>query len=390
MPKEICIIGFGEMGKRHAKDLESHSDGALTIAGVYEPSDESYESGAAWLGHRPARFRSVSAMLGEIAPDGAVIATPNSLHLAALQHFEGRRIPLILEKPLDTSLDKVREIVAFAESYEAPIMVHHVMRYSPIVARAKAFIEAGAIGRVAGFQFTQNAGGHIFHNFRRTFATGGGQLLEKATHDFDLLLYLTGGMPQRVSALCRRQVYGGNKPADLRCRNCDEADTCPASVTAKAKGNGHDTRNSADLCAFSEAIDIFDLENCLIELDNDIIGTYSQCFFAKSHFSRRYELHGTEGWLSIDFSKGELQLFNNEQEETYSFDYEGRIHYNGAPGMVAHFRALVEGKESTVRSPVRDAYAAELIAFAAYRSNEAGAMVSIEEVAPLVQQPVYT
>ena len=195
--KKVGIIGFGEMGKRHAKDIAQFSNGEIEVAGVIEPSDASYRAGCEWTGREPQRFASAADMRAKINLDGIIIATPNYLHWKYLSEFAGDSIPIILEKPLDTDIDKVRRIVRFAETYRGAIMVHHVMRYAPIILKARELIDAGAIGRIAGFTFVQFIHGGMFHNFRRTFKNGGGQLLEKATHDFDVLLFLTGSMPAR-------------------------------------------------------------------------------------------------------------------------------------------------------------------------------------------------
>lgn len=376
--KKVCIIGLGEMGKRHAKDLLEFSDNKINIAGVFDPSDASYARACKWIGKEPERFGTIEEMLKKVNPDGCVISSPNYLHLDCLNKFRGKIIPLILEKPLDTSLEKVAQVVRFAEEYQAPIMVHHVMRYAPIVTKAKELIDTGKIGKLAGFEMSQFIHGSMFHNFRRTFRTGGGQLLEKATHDFDILLFLAGAMPKKVGAICKRQRYGGDKPNDLRCSKCDEVSDCEYSLVQAA--NSNDTVSKDDLCVFAKEIDIYDFESCLIELENGISGTYSECFFSKSPFSRRYEFIGTGGFISIDFSAKKIYIANDDGEEEFYFDYEGRIHYNGAPGVTRHFLELMEGKIDKVISPVSDAFAAELISFAAYKSNELEEFVNVSDL----------
>lgn len=377
MKKKICIIGFGEMGKRHAKDMEEFSEGGIEVSGVFEPDDRSYAAGCEWMGKRPQRFNAIREMIGAIRPDGVIIASPNSHHLSCLREFEGMKIPLILEKPLDTSMEKVVEIVKFVEKYEAPVMVHHVMRYSPIVLKAKELLDAGAIGEICSFEMVQNEGGGMFHNFRRTFKTGGGQLLEKATHDFDILLFLTGARPERIAAVCKRQYYGGDRANTLRCGECAENSVCRhASNPATSTANGTDSRN--DLCVFAGEIDIFDNETCVLELGNGILGTYSECFFSSAPFSRRYEFMGKDGFLSMDFSAGNIMLNNRKNgQQTFEFDYCGRIHYNGAPGVAKHFHDLMSDHAVKVHSPVKEAFLAELISFAAYKANSERRFVDV-------------
>jgi len=378
--KKVCMIGLGEMGKRHAKDLEEFSNSLIRIAGVVEPSDKKFEIGCKWMGRVPDRFDFIKAMLDKTDPDGVVIATPNYLHLECLRELAGRGIPLILEKPLDTGLEKVREIAAFSKQYKAPIMVHHVMRYSPIVLKAKELLDSGAIGKICGFNMVQFMNGSpMFQNFRRTFKTGGGQLLEKATHDFDILLFLTGCKPKSVFSICKRQYFGGNRPNGLRCSNCNENKSCRHNIVQKS----HDIISGNNLCVFADEIDIFDNESCLIELDNGMFGTYSQCFFSRAPFSRRYEFNGSTGFISIDFSMGKILLKNlklKRREECFDFDYHGRIHYNGAPGVAKHFLKLMNDTTACVHSPVNEAVDAELISFAAYKSNETKRVVNIADL----------
>lgn len=373
--KKVGIVGFGGMGKRHGKDLEEFSDRQIQIISVVEPSDESFKAGCEWLGKVPARFASLEIMLNQLGEelDGIVISSPNFTHLECLLKLTGRTIPLILEKPLDSDLKKVRQIVNFAENYQAPIMVHHVMRYSPIVLKAKEIIGSGQIGEIAGFQLCQFMHGHMFHNFRRTFKTGGGQLLEKATHDFDVLLFLTDSLPERVASLCKRQYFGGNRANDLHCIDCAEKAECKHLKVV------HNDFEARDLCVFAGEIDIFDNESCLIELKNGAIGSYSECFFSRAPFSRRYEFNGSEGFMSVDFSQGTILLKNNRNDKTYDFNYHNRIHYNGSTGVVRHFLELMDGKTQKVHSPVSEAFAAELISFAAYESCATGAFINIDE-----------
>ena len=97
-------------------------------------------------------------------------------------------------------------------------------------------------------------------------------------------------------------------------------------------------------------------------------------------FTRRYEFIGTDGFLSIDFSKGELFLNSLGAKQKLYFDYLRRIHYNGAPGVAKHFLGLMDGTITKVHSPVDEAFAAELIAFAAYESNRTGQFISVSDL----------
>ena len=66
--------------------------------------------------------------------------------------------------------------------------------------------------------------------------------------------------------------------------------------------------------------------------------------------------------------------------QTFEFDYNQRIHYNGAPGVTRHFYDLMSNHNLKVHSPVKDAFIAELISFAAYKANSEKRFVDIAEL----------
>jgi predicted dehydrogenase len=393
--KKICIIGFGEMGKRHARDMHEHSNGKVKIAAVYEPDEQNYQEGAKWLGYIPERFTSITEMLDKINPDGVIIASPNHTHWDALQYFENKNIPLIIEKPLDSTYDKLLKIVNFTEKYAAPIMVHHVMRYAPIIKKAKTLISEGTLGNLCSFRFALNEGGGHMHNFRRNKRSGGGQMLEKATHDLDIMLHLMNSSPKRVIAICKQQVYGGNKSDTLCCSNCAEKISCAmyTEIGENKTGSIKDINVSQDLCAYAKSADIPDNEICIIELENGIFGSQTNTFFIEQYYTRVYEIIGDSAVMRISLTvlpyevknhyQGKLEIFpRHGKVKRFNFEYENRIHYNGSPGVFKHFYGLMCGKTKKVISPVDEAFAAEMIAIAAYRSNEQGEYVAIKDILP--------
>ncbi len=398
MRKEIGIIGFGEMGKRHAKDFHDHSNGAVKIAAVCEPEDKKYNDGIKWLGYKPEHFKSVAEMLEKRNFDGIIISSPNHTHWDVLQNFKGRNIPLIIEKPLDSTYKKLLKIVEFTEKYAAPVMVHHVMRYSPIIKKAKAIISDGTLGKLCSFRFNLNGGGSHMHNFRRNKLSGGGQMLEKATHDLDIMLHLMNSSPKRVVAICKQQVFGGEKSDTLYCSDCDEKDSC---IMYTEKGDEKtegvkDINVSKDLCVYAKSADIPDNELCMIELENGTFGSQTNSFFIEQYYSRIYELVGTDALMRLCFSGlpnepetvqksgyGKLEIFpRSGKVQRYDFDYEGRIHYNGSPGVFKHFCDLMTRKELKPYSPVNEAFAAEMIAIAAYKSNSENKYITIKDILP--------
>lgn len=392
MKKRIGIIGFGEMGKRHALEFVEATRGEVSIAGVVEPSDEMYENGCVWNECEIPRYNTVEELLEKGKPDGILITSPNFTHLTNLQLLKDFHGPIMVEKPLDTSIEKISDIVRFEKQHEGAIMVDHCMRYAPIIRKARKLIEEGRIGKVCSFQFTQRDSAGMYHNFRRTLKGGGGYMIEKATHDLDVMLYLTDAKPESVMMVSAQHVVGGDKSDDLTCPECPEKSTCNyvkeyyAEKNVKVIGVANH-----ELCVFAKCVDVPDNETCTIRLSNGIFGTYTHSYFQSiPGHSRIYEILGTEGAMYMTLYKeeayeGEIKVYPANKElttEIYKFQYDNKIHYFAGPTLARHFLDLMEGK-AVPFTTVPQAYTAEMLGFAAMKSaNEDSRWVKIDEVVP--------
>lgn len=395
---KVGIIGFGNMGAHLGLALSHATGGLVTVDGVVDPDDEKYRRNCEFIGNKPRRCATI-AELREMPLDGIIVASPNHCHLENIQELQGLSTPLLLEKPLDANFDKICDVLRFSEEYPGPIIVDHVMRYAPIISQAKELVDSGAIGQICSVSFVQNCfyGNSMYHCFRRTMAGSGGMFIEKATHDLDIMHYIVGARASRVAAVARRQAFGGNKPNDLHCRECDERFTCPESSNNTQYRYGNTDKMfeqgwANDMCVYAEEVDVPDNEVCMIEFDNGTFGTYTQCFFSPvSYTTREYEITGLEGILRLsltiqgDHNKGRIlhcRRFGTPEDSTvYEFDYRKRIHYNGGGAVARHFCQLMTG-EAEPFTTVRQAFAAEVLGQAATLAAQRGEFVVPQELLP--------
>ena len=393
----IGVIGFGSIGSRVGRELQVATGGLAKVAAVVEPQDEKFAEGCKFIGYEPAKCADIHELLGR-GLDGVFIASPNNCHLENLEELRGNDIPVLLEKPLDSSFEKICDVLRFAEAYNGPIVVDHVMRYAPIIATAKELLGSGVIGELCSASFVQNCfyGNDMYHNFRRTMAGSGGMFIEKATHDFDIMMYLLACKPIKVGAVAKRQAYGGDKPNDLHCRECGERLTCKESANNISYRSGaaglRGLEASNDLCVYAGVVDVPDNEVAMVEFEKGLFGTYAQCFFSPPSYStREYELIGLGGTMKISFSlvgdhnKGRILICPRygtpEDVITYDFDYRGRIHYNGGGAVAKHFCRVIDGKEAPFTT-VRQAFLAEVLGNAATLAAQEGEFVSPERLLP--------
>lgn len=399
----LGVIGFGGRGGHVASQGMKMTDGMLDIVAAVETDKGIYEQSCSEYGVRPRLYASVEDMLKGERLDAALIGTPNQFHLENLKAFEGMSIPIFMEKPLDSTFERICEVVRFSERYKGSIMVGHCMRYAPILAKAKNMLVSGAIGKICSARFVQNChyGNGGYHNWRRSKGKSGTWFLEKATHDLDIMNWLLEAKPAKVMAIAKLQAFGGDKPNDLKCAECDEQMSCPESMrNIFYRNESHivDEMKGRDvnaLCAYAKEVDTPDNEICLLHFDNGLFGSYAENFFSpRSYHHRIYEITGTLGMMEIDLGEynGKLMVahrFGNPNDrEEHKFDYLMRNHYNGDGEMVKHFYQVAIGKERP-HTTVKQAFMAELGGHAAVVSAERDEYISTKSLVPADLQNVF-
>ena len=175
----VAVIGLGGMGHHHAEAVREEP-GCELVGGA----EIDAERGRAWGGrHGAPVFDDYERLLDETAPDVAVIATQAPQHEAPVLAAAGRGVHVFCEKPIALDLSQADRMVAACRDHGVKLAINHIKRASPFNGHAKAWIEAGRIGRVIRLQ-AANKGG------RRA----GNELMEMGTHLYDWLRLFGGGV----------------------------------------------------------------------------------------------------------------------------------------------------------------------------------------------------
>ena len=185
----IAVVGAGLIGRKHIDVLRSGRPDYV-LAGVADPSAAAREE-ASTLGY--PWFASLSELLDETQPDGAVIAVPNQLHVETGLACVERGIPILIEKPVADTVREALHLVEAAEAAGVPTLTGHHRRHNPIMQKAKALIEQGALGRVVAansiWWLHKPVG---YHDLAWRREPGGGPVLINAIHEIDCLRMLCG------------------------------------------------------------------------------------------------------------------------------------------------------------------------------------------------------
>jgi predicted dehydrogenase len=135
--------------------------------------------------------------------DAVVVCLPSALHaeagLTALAAGKG----LYLEKPIAAGLDQAREVVAAGRQAARPAMVGFNYRFHPLVDALRRRIAAGELGECRAWRSIFTVRAHPTPAWKEALRTGGGVLLDFASHHVDLLRFVTGREVRDVFATAR-------------------------------------------------------------------------------------------------------------------------------------------------------------------------------------------
>jgi myo-inositol 2-dehydrogenase/D-chiro-inositol 1-dehydrogenase len=246
------VIGTGMMGVEHIENI-AHLDGAVVTA-VSDPVAERRAIGSATVrsfgGDAPIEFDDHRALLDSGLVDAVVIASPNMTHVDVLGDVLDSGVHVMVEKPLCTTVQDCRRVVAAAASGPANRVVWMGLeyRYMPPTTALLGEVRSGSVGNVKmvairehRFPFLVKVG-----NWNRFSRNTGGTLVEKCCHFFDLMRLVADSDPVRVMASGGQdvnhldEVYDGEVP-----------DILDNAYVIVEFANG--VRGMLDLCMFAEA-----------------------------------------------------------------------------------------------------------------------------------------
>jgi predicted dehydrogenase len=146
--------------------------------------------------------------------DAAIVALPHHLHAPVARDLLARGVHVLVEKPMATSHEDCRSMVASARVGRAVLAVGLARRFVPAFRWIKGLVTRGLLGEIRSFQARE---GYVFSwplksdfLFRPELA-GGGVLLDTGSHTIDLLTWWLG---HDIAALDYRDDNHGGVEAD--------------------------------------------------------------------------------------------------------------------------------------------------------------------------------
>jgi len=200
-PLRYGFIGCGMMGQEHLRNLAIIK--GVEVKAIYEPDSRMRLKCNDLVPE--ARFtKSEEEVISAEDVDALVITSPNYLHATQLENISSiRPMPVLVEKPVCTSLEQLRSLQSIEKNYPSPIWVAMEYRYMPPISRLVEEIHfSKTLGNITSLSIREHRYPFLkkIGDWNRFNENTGGTLVEKCCHFFDLMHFILKSEPIRVYA----------------------------------------------------------------------------------------------------------------------------------------------------------------------------------------------
>jgi predicted dehydrogenase len=235
---QVALLGAGERGHlMFGLFAKKHPDLFKYVA-VAEPNEARRKRFVDDFNIPPNQaFSSWEELLDQPQMADAVInAMPDVHHYPSTIQALRQGYHVLLEKPMAQSPAQCVGLIREAKARDRILQIFLECRYLDLYSRMKNLIDTDNIGRLMAVQTTENLGyWHFIMSYVRGFARRSQDVISflsaKGIHDFDLITWLTGAKPLKVSSFGELTYFRPeNAPpgAPKRCLDgCPVEKDCP-------------------------------------------------------------------------------------------------------------------------------------------------------------------
>lgn len=200
MKLKLGIAGCGVVAQEVHLPLLASLDG-VQVSAVSEVQEEALML-AGRLVPQAERFSNYKDMLEQSELDALVVTLPSHLHAEAARAALSRRLHLYLEKPIASDLNEATKLTEYWASQQPRkiAMMGFNFRREPLIQKLHSLIRSGAIGKLRYLHSVNSQPSHSLPEWKKDRKTGGGVLLDLASHHLDLWRMLLGSEIAELSA----------------------------------------------------------------------------------------------------------------------------------------------------------------------------------------------
>ncbi|MEM7432180.1 MAG: Gfo/Idh/MocA family oxidoreductase [Pseudomonadota bacterium] len=355
----FVILGTGTIGQEHMR--VTHMLGSATVHGIYDRSEHSMaiaaQEYAKYADNELIQYESVEAACADPDVDALLICTPNYTHIDVLETAAACGKPVLLEKPMATTIEDARRIIEIAEQHASFIQVGLQYRYkAPYVEARHEALERVVLGDIKTISMSEYRPPFLdkVDQWNKFSEFTGGTLIEKCCHYFDLMNLFAKTRPAFVYASSGQAV------------------------------------NFRDFERDGRVSDIDDHAFVVIDYDNGVRGNFTLNMFSP-HFYEELIVCGDQGrlvaserfdFLTDDVARSSIhvELGEDGSSRTTDVGYARPIEQSGHHGATffehVEFVKQLDGKSTSAATPIEGLWSI-IVAAAAQESADTGQRVDI-------------
>lgn len=195
----IGMVGAGAIGKEHKAAIDKNNDCELTaVCDLFFEKARELASGT-----KEHVYTDYIEMQSQEKLDAVILNLPHFLHKDVSIYFLEQGVTTLIEKPMANTVAECEEMISAAKRTGTPLAVGHVQRYYACYRELRRMFCTGELGSLCSVTETRNT--DYFTNRPKWFLNkeqaGGGILMNYGAHTLDKVMYVTGLVPEKVTAL---------------------------------------------------------------------------------------------------------------------------------------------------------------------------------------------
>lgn len=216
---KIGVIGLGIMGMHHVRVLSQLGHLAAVCDSRIEHAKE-----VGQLRKVPV-YHGVSDIV-KANLDGVIVATPTPMHCWVTEQCLRSGLDVLIEKPIAATETEANHLINLCQLYKSIVGIGYIERFNPAFKALNQIIKSGQAGDITSINIKRVGG---------IPRSANNIVLDLMTHDFNLLIEMTGGKnPEKIFSLTTKR-NGIIDSAQTLLQFGDTSATCEANWISPIK-----------------------------------------------------------------------------------------------------------------------------------------------------------
>ncbi|MFH1233856.1 MAG: Gfo/Idh/MocA family oxidoreductase [Patescibacteria group bacterium] len=188
---KIAIIGYGKRGKTHLRNYLKIND--AEVVAICDVNKNII------IGRDIKYYQDFKIMIDSEKIDAISICTPTNEHYSIALYCLRKGVHILCEKPITLTIKQAQELSHMAQKNNLTLQVGYHLKFDSLINKLKLIIDSNELGKILMIRARQahNWGGlKPFGWLIDKSKSGGGTIIDNASHYLNLFEYLLGNIEE--------------------------------------------------------------------------------------------------------------------------------------------------------------------------------------------------